>query len=88
MKINKGNLISRLAILCAVLFVMNMCVGFVKYCVSFVKYPEQYSTTWKYQLENELASGNEEMLEYYNRNYVAKGKRLFGDNYIVKNGLQ
>ena len=76
-KINKGKLISRLAMLCALFVVSSM-------LVSFVKYPEQYVTTWKYQLENKLSNGNQDAVEYYNENYVAKGKRLFGDEYIIK----
>lgn len=71
----KGKLVSRLAILCALLFAVNM-------GVSFAKYPEQYLTTWKYQLENDLAKGNQDAIEYYNNNYVANGKQLFGDKYI------
>lgn len=76
-RVNKGKLLSRLATLCAILLAVNMCVG-------FVKYPEQYLTTWKYQLENDLKKGNQEMLEYYNRRYVANGKQLFGDKYIIE----
>lgn len=76
-RINKGKLISRLAILCAVLFAVNV-------YVSFARYPEQYLETWKYQLENDLKKGNQEMLEYYNRRYIANGKQLYGDKYIVK----
>lgn len=72
----KGKLVSRLAILCALLFAVNM-------GVSFAKYPEQYLTTWKYQLENDLAKGNQDAIEYYNNTYVANGKQLFGDKYIV-----
>ena len=76
-RLNKGKFISRLVMLLVVLLMVNM-------GVSFAKYPEQYLGTWKYQLENELAKGNQEMLEYYNRNYVANGKQLFGDKYIVE----
>ena len=73
----KGKLISRLAIICALLFVVSM-------GVSFAKYPERYLTTWKYQLENDLAKGNPEAIEYYNNTYIANGKQLFGDKYIVE----
>ena len=74
---NKGKLISRLAIICALLFVVNM-------GISFAKYPEQYLTTWKYQLENDLSKGNQDAIEYYNDTYIANGKQLFGDKYIVE----
>ena len=75
-RINKRKLVSRLAMLCILLFAANI-------CVSFVNYPEQYITTWKYHLENDLAKGNKDAVEYYNDTYVANGKRLFGDDYIV-----
>lgn len=52
--------------------------------VSFAKYPEQYLPTWKYQLKNDLAKGNQEAIQYYNDTYVANGKQLFGDEYIAK----
>lgn len=66
------------------LIVIGLCVGAVNTTVSFFKYPEQYMTTWKYQLRNDLAKGNQEALEYYNDRYVANGKYLFGDKYIVE----
>lgn len=72
-RINKGKLISRLAILCILLLAVNM-------CVSFAQYPEQYLPTWKYQLKNDLDKGNLDAIEYYNDNYVAKGKFLFGES--------
>ena len=75
-KVNKGKLLLKLSMACALLFVASICIG-------FVKYPEQYISTWKYQLENDLANGNKEVLEYYNERYVANGKQLFGDKYIV-----
>ena len=75
-KWNKAKLIRSILLLCIVLFMANM-------AVSFLKYPEQYITTWKYQLRNDLECGNEKALEYYNENYVANGKRLFGNRYIA-----
>lgn len=66
------------------LITMCLCVGTASATVSFFKYPEQYMTTWKYQLKNDLAKGNQEALEYYNDRYVANGKLLFGDKYIVE----
>ena len=66
------------------LIAISLCVGAINTTVSFFKYPEQYMTTWKYQLKCDLAKGNEEALEYYNDRYVANGKLLFGDKYIVE----
>ena len=40
--------------------------------------------TWKYQLENDLAKGKQDAVQYYNDTYVANGKLLFGDKYIVE----
>lgn len=50
--------------------------------VSFTKYPEQYLPTWKYQLKNDLAKGNQEAIQYYNDTYIANGKQLFGNDYL------
>ena len=40
-------------------------------------YPERYFSTWRYQLEQEIRAGEPEAPEYYERNYVARGIRLF-----------
>ena len=77
LKIGKSEIIIALIVAC-------LCIGIVSATVSFFKYPEQYMITWKYQLKNDLARGNEEALEYYNDRYVANGKLLFGDKYIVE----
>lgn len=45
--------------------------------VDFCRFPEKYLTTWKYQLHNEIKSGNQESIDYYNRVYVANGIDLF-----------
>ena len=71
-RINKGKLMSRVIMLCALLLAANM-------CISFAKYPEQYITTWKYQLKNDIAKGKADAIEYYNDTYVANGKYLFGE---------
>lgn len=77
LRINKGKLISRIAMLVVLLLMAKM-------SVSFAKYPEQYLTTWRYQLENDLAKGKQDAIEYYNDTYIANGKQLFGDKYIVE----
>lgn len=76
-KIRKSEIITALAVVC-------LCVTTVSATASFFKYPEKYMTTWKYQLENKLAKGNQEAIQYYNETYIANGKRLFGDKYIVE----
>ena len=75
-KINKGKVAVAIITICTCLFVINC-------TVSFFKYPEQYMTTWKYQLEKDLRNGDERAIEYYNNRYVANGKYLFGDKYIL-----
>lgn len=45
----------------------------------FCHYPEKYLTTWKYQLHNEIKSGNQEAVDYYNNVYVSHGIKLFDD---------
>lgn len=64
---------------------VSICLVLLAFCayVNFLKYPEQYMTTWKYQLENDLSKGNQEALDYYNNRYVDNNKLLFGDKYIV-----
>lgn len=46
-------------------------------CIDFIRFPECYLTTWKYQLKNEIAVGNQEMIDYYNRVYVENNRSLF-----------
>ena len=77
-RINKGRLILTLAVLSVIVVMANV-------LVSFAKYSEQYLPTWKYQLENDLAKGNQEAVQYYNDTYIANGKQLFGNKYIAKN---
>jgi hypothetical protein len=52
--------------------------------IGFATYPELYVTTWRKDLKEELANGNQIAIEYYNDKYVAKGKLLFGDKYIIE----
>ena len=42
-----------------------------------ITYPERYFSTWRYQLEQDVRVGEPEATEYYERNYVARGIRLF-----------
>ena len=70
-----------IAVVLSVIFVLSV----VTLAVDFARYPEQYVTTWKYQLKNDLVKGKQEALDYYNETYIANGKYLFGNEYIVKN---
>lgn len=40
-------------------------------------------TTWKYQLSNELRSGDKVATEYYKRVYKDKNRDLYGDNFKI-----
>ena len=53
-------------------------IGFIAWVViDFARFPESYLPTWRYQLKLDIERGNEEMIEYYNRNYVSNGRYLF-----------
>ncbi len=45
--------------------------------IDVIRFPEVYSTTLKYQLENDLKNGEPEALEYYNTTYLKYNKILF-----------
>ena len=45
--------------------------------IDFVRFPECYMPKFRYQLQNDLKSGDAEAIEYYQRYYVDKGRILF-----------
>lgn len=47
--------------------------------VDVIKYPETYFTTWKYQLQEDIKSGDIEAIEYYQEHYISKGRNLFNE---------
>lgn len=47
--------------------------------INIATYPEIYSTTWRYQLHNDLKAGDVQAQEYYQNTYLSKGKVLFED---------
>ena len=51
-------------------------VGLLVY-IDFVRFPECYITTWKYQLKNEIAAGDQEAITYYNNYYVKYNRSLY-----------
>lgn len=59
------------------ILVLLVTVSLLTVYVDFCRFPEKYLTTWKYQLHNEIKSGNQESIDYYNRVYVANGIDLF-----------
>ena len=56
-----------------VIVILITCLFFT----DFFKFPECYLTTWKNQLHNDLLNGKAEAIEYYESNYVEKGRVLF-----------
>ena len=46
----------------------------------FVRFPDKYISTWKYQLHQEIKSGDQQAINYYNKYYLLKGVYLYGEN--------
>lgn len=59
-------------------FVVFCCILLLM--VDFVRFPECYLTTWRYQLQQDIANGNKEAIDYYNNNYIANNKFLFKED--------
>lgn len=45
--------------------------------VDFIRFPEWYISTWKYQLQNDIAAGDELAVAYYENTYLSNGRILF-----------
>ena len=54
-------------------------IAFILFTIDFFRFPECYLTMWRYQLKNDILSGNQEMIDYYNNTYVANGRILFDE---------
>lgn len=52
---------------------------YVALMIDFVRFPECYLSTWRYQLKNDILSGDQEMIDYYNNTYVSNGRILFDE---------
>ena len=74
-KSRKINL-NRLFISLLILTLIITCIGLY---IDFCRMPEKYCTTWKYQLKNDIQSGDQKAIEYYNRVYKSNGINLFED---------
>ena len=66
----------------ATLIIGMLLVCFLGLFFNFAKYPEQYLTTWKYQLENEVKNGDTRAIEYYTSNYLQNDKKLFEEEIL------
>ena len=62
------------------LLVLTLIITFTACITDFMRFPDKYITTWKYQLKNEIASGDMEAIAYYNNNYISKVVYLYGEN--------
>lgn len=78
-KIGKISLKKFFKNLVTLIFVLFMAVMFLDLFV----HPEKYSTTYKYQLQNELEAGKPEAVTYYNKKYKSKGINLFGKSDVI-----
>lgn len=72
-KINLNRLFASLLVLTLIV----TCIGLY---IDFIRFPDKYITTWKYQLKNEIASGDQKAIEYYNKHYTSKGAYLYGED--------
>lgn len=59
------------------ILVIGMLFIFILLYVDFIRFPECYLTTWKYQLKNEIAAGDQTAITYYNTHYVKYNRSLF-----------
>ena len=64
-----------------IIFLLSIAIfiAFILFTIDFIRFPECYLTTWRYQLKNDILSGNQEMIDYYNNTYVANGRILFDE---------
>lgn len=62
------------SILALVIFIIGISIA-----IDFIRFPECYLSTWRYQMKNEILSGDQEMIDYYNNTYVANGRILFDE---------
>lgn len=65
-------------------FIVLIVLIFAVMYIDLLRFPECYITTWKYQLKNDLAAGDAEMLKYYNDNYVKHERLLYGNRFIIE----
>ena len=59
------------------LFVLLVIIPLLLLTVDFIRFPECYLSTWKYQLERDIESGEETAVAYYKNTYLANGRILF-----------
>lgn len=58
-------------------FILIMIICLIYTCIKFCMYPEKYLSTWKYQLKQDIEAGNQQAIEYYQKNYLERGEKLW-----------
>ena len=61
------------------LLIITIAIASFGFFVDICLYTEKYSTIARKDLYNKIQEGNQEYIDYYNRNYTSKGKYLFGE---------
>ena len=64
----------------ASLLILILIISFTACITDFMRFPDKYLTTLKYQLKNEIASGNQKAIDYYDKHYISKGVYLYGED--------
>lgn len=63
--------------LVSTIIILILVVLLLMFTVDFIRFPECYLTTWRNSLERDIKNGDAEMIEYYERNYIANNRILF-----------
>jgi len=71
-KINFNILLTRILTIAGI-------ICFLSFYVNFCRFTEQYITTYKYQLYNDLKRGDAKAVNFYQTRYVDNGRILFDD---------
>lgn len=45
--------------------------------IELIQYPEKYLTTWRYQLQQKVNSGDQEAIDYYQETYLNRNITLW-----------
>ena len=57
-----------------------LAIAGISLMVDTIRFPEYYSTTWRYQLEEDIKAGDEKWIDYYKTRYLANGRTLFEED--------
>lgn len=60
-----------------ILLLLILAIPLLLGVIDFIRYPECYISTWKYQLQNDIAAGDKLAVAYYENTYLASGRILF-----------